>query len=60
LEEVLLYYKICKIKGLNYKKMIIYFEKAVHELISAKNNELLLKIALDLIETFKFKVNEVE
>ncbi len=40
--------------------MIIYFEKAVHELISAKNNELLLKIALDLIETFKFKVNEVE
>ncbi len=58
-EEVLLMYKICKIKGIQYMKMLQYFELAIEKLGSMKNYDLMLKITIDLIETFKFKVNEI-
>jgi len=52
-------YKICKIKGLSYTKMLQYFELAIEKLGAMKNYDLMLKITIDLIETFKFKVNEI-
>jgi hypothetical protein len=58
-EEVLLFYKICKIKGIIYTKMLYYFETLIERLQALKNHDLMLKITLDLIDTFKFKVNEM-
>jgi hypothetical protein len=58
-EEVLLMYKICKIKGLPYTKMLHYLEMTIEKLTQMKNLDLMLKITLDLIETLKFKVNDI-
>lgn len=59
IEEVLLFYKICKTKGTPWTIMIEYFETAIDRLISLKNIDLLSKITLDLMETFKFKLNDI-
>jgi hypothetical protein len=60
IEEVILFYKICKIKGLNHQTMLAYLEKCTERLIQMRNNELLLKIVIDLAETIKFKINEID
>ncbi len=39
--------------------MLYYFETLIERLQSLKNHDLMLKITLDLIDTFKFKVNEM-
>jgi hypothetical protein len=39
--------------------MLQYFELAIEKLGAMKNYDLMLKITIDLIETFKFKVNEI-
>ena len=59
IEEVLLFYKICKIKGLEYSKMLSYFEQVIERLKQLKNNDLMLKIAIDLIDTLKYKLSEI-
>lgn len=39
--------------------MLQYFELAIEKLVQMKNYDLMLKITIDLIEIFKFKVNEI-
>jgi hypothetical protein len=39
--------------------MLYYFETLIERLQALKNHDLMLKITLDLIDTFKFKVNEM-
>jgi len=39
--------------------MLQYFELAIEKLGQMKNYDLMLKITIDLIEIFKFKVNEI-
>ena len=40
--------------------MLYYFETLIERLQALKNHDLMLKITLDLIDTFKFKVNEID
>lgn len=40
--------------------MLEYFELSYSKMAELKNYELMIKVAIDLIETFKFKVNEIE
>jgi hypothetical protein len=40
--------------------MLYYFETLIERLQSLKNHDLLLKITIDLFDTFKFKINEIE
>lgn len=48
LEEVILYYKICKTKGLHYSKMLAYLELIVERLTGMRNGDMLAKIVGDL------------
>jgi len=60
MEEVILYYKICKTKGLPHSKMLTYLELIVERLTGMRNGAMLAKILGDLAQdTLKFKVNEV-
>lgn len=55
-EEIILFYKICKLKGLNYKKMLTYFTMLIDK---SRNIDLLMKVTLDLLDTFQFKINDI-